>query len=30
MPVTPFRFTEIARAAGIGFVHVSGMTDAKR
>ena len=24
---SPFRFTEIARTAGIGFVHVSGMTE---
>ena len=26
---SPFRFTEIAREAGIDFVHVSGMTEAK-
>ena len=26
---SPFLFTEIARAAGIDFVHNSGMTDAK-
>jgi hypothetical protein len=29
VPVSPFRFTEIARSAGIDFVHVSGMTEAK-
>jgi hypothetical protein len=29
VPVSPFRFTEIARTAGIDFVHVSGMTEAK-
>jgi hypothetical protein len=29
VPVSPFRFTEIARTAGIDFVHVSGMTGAK-
>ena len=29
VPVSPFRFTEIARQAGIDFVHVSGMTEAK-
>ena len=29
MPVSPFRFTEIAQQAGIDFVHVSGMTEAK-
>jgi hypothetical protein len=29
VPVSPFRFTEIGRAAGIDFVHVSGMTEAK-
>jgi hypothetical protein len=29
VPVSPFRFTEIAQAAGIDFVHVSGMTQAK-
>jgi len=27
--VSPFRFTEIAQPAGIDFVHVSGMTEAK-
>ena len=26
---SPFRFTDIAKEAGIDFVHVSGMTDAK-
>ncbi|MGP0065837.1 MAG: CRTAC1 family protein [Isosphaeraceae bacterium] len=26
---SPFRFTEIARSAGIDFVHVSGMTEVK-
>jgi hypothetical protein len=26
VPVSPFRFTEVARSAGIDFVHVSGMT----
>ncbi|HZW33052.1 MAG TPA: VCBS repeat-containing protein, partial [Isosphaeraceae bacterium] len=29
VPVSPFRFTEVAREAGIDFVHVSGMTEAK-
>ena len=29
VPISPFRFTEIARQAGIDFVHVSGMTEAK-
>jgi hypothetical protein len=29
VPVSPFRFSEIAREAGIDFVHVSGMTAAK-
>jgi hypothetical protein len=29
VPVSPFRFTEIAQQAGIDFVHVSGMTEAK-
>jgi hypothetical protein len=29
VPVSPFRFTEITREAGIDFVHVSGMTEAK-
>ncbi len=29
VPVSPFRFTEIARTAGIDFVHVSGMTEAR-
>jgi hypothetical protein len=29
VPVSPFRFTEIAESAGIDFVHVSGMTEAK-
>jgi enediyne biosynthesis protein E4 len=31
VPITrsPFRFTEIARSAGIDFVHVSGVTEAK-
>ena len=28
-PPSPFRFTEIAKSAGIDFVHFSGMTDAK-
>jgi hypothetical protein len=28
-PPSPFQFTEIARIAGVDFVHVSGMTDAK-
>jgi hypothetical protein len=29
VPISSFRFTEIARSAGIDFVHVSGMTEAK-
>ena len=29
VPVSAFRFTEIAQQAGIDFVHVSGMTEAK-
>jgi hypothetical protein len=29
VPVSPFRFAEIAREAGIEFVQVSGMTEAK-
>jgi hypothetical protein len=29
VPVSPFRFTEITRDAGIDFVHASGMTEAK-
>ncbi len=29
IPRGPFRFTEIARSAGIDFVHVSGATEAK-
>ncbi len=29
VPVSPFRFTDIAQQAGIDFVHVSGMTEAK-
>ena len=29
VPVSPFRFTEVARESGIDFVHVSGMTRAK-
>jgi len=29
VPVSPFQFTEIAQPAGIDFVHVSGMTEAK-
>ena len=29
VPVSPFRFTEITQEAGIDFVHVSGMTEAK-
>ena len=29
MPVSPFRFTDITQQAGIDFVHVSGMTEAK-
>jgi hypothetical protein len=29
VPVSPFRFTEIAQSAGIDFVHVSGMTKDK-
>jgi enediyne biosynthesis protein E4 len=29
IPRSPFRFTEIARSAGIDFVHVSGATEAK-
>jgi hypothetical protein len=28
-PLSPFRFTEIAKSAGIDFVHFSGMTEAK-
>ncbi len=28
-PPSPFQFTEIARSAGIDFVHFSGMTEAK-
>src|SRR5262249_3976506 len=27
VPVSPFRFAETAREAGIDFVHVSGMTE---
>ncbi|MFI5454442.1 MAG: CRTAC1 family protein [Isosphaerales bacterium] len=29
VPVSPFQFTEIAQSAGIDFVQVSGMTEAK-
>ena len=29
VPPSPFRFTDIAQSAGIDFVHVSGMTEAK-